>query len=130
MSVDTHIHALTLEQPLEIDDARRAARALAEQRRASEHEHERLTREAAEKGREYRHALARAFVTVEGRTAAEKEANARAAAADAEYAKYLAEGMVKVVVERLRGLEGERSQLKSLMEWSARMRLDENASTR
>jgi hypothetical protein len=32
--------------------------------------------------------------------------------------------MVKVTVERLRGLEGERSQLKSLVEWSAKLQLD------
>jgi hypothetical protein len=31
---------------------------------------------------------------------------------------------VKVCVERLRGLEGERSQLKSLTEWSMRLSID------
>jgi hypothetical protein len=33
--------------------------------------------------------------------------------------------MVKVQTERLRGLEGERSMLKSLTDWSSRLRIDE-----
>jgi hypothetical protein len=115
--------ALTLEQPLDIDDARRASRRLAELRRAAEEDHERFTREAAEKEREYRKAYSQAFVQATG-TAAEREAKAKAGASQEAYERDLAAGMVKVQVERLRGLEGERSQLKSLTEWSMRMRLD------
>lgn len=116
--------ALTLRQPLDVDDARAAARELATQRRAAEREHERLTQTAADSERAYRQAFAKAFVQAEG-TAAEREAKARSAAADEAYKRDLAAGMVKVLVERLRGLEGERSMLKSLVEWSARMRLDD-----
>jgi hypothetical protein len=115
--------ALTLEHPLDMDDARRASRRLAELRREAEDAHEQLTKEAAEAEREYRKAFAQAFVQAEG-TAAEREAIARAQSADAGYERDLAAGMVKVQAERLRGLEGERSQLKSLTEWSMRLAID------
>jgi hypothetical protein len=111
---------LIMEQPLDIDDARLAARRLADQRRAAEQDLERLTREASEKEAAYRKALAQAFVQTEG-TAAEREAKAKAAVADKSYERDLAAGMVKVQTERLRGLEGERSMLKSLVEWSMRI---------
>jgi hypothetical protein len=114
---------LTLEHPLDIDDARRASRRLAELRREAEDEHERLTKDAADKERAYRQAYATAFVQAEG-TAAEREAIARSESADEAYERDLAAGMVKVQVERLRGLEGERSQLKSLCEWSMRLSID------
>jgi hypothetical protein len=115
--------ALTLEQPLEIDDARRASRRLAELRREAEDEHARLTKDAAEKERLYRKAFSRAFVQATG-TAGEREAKAKAESADEAYERDLAAGMVKVQVERLRGLEGERSQLKSLTEWSMKLTID------
>jgi hypothetical protein len=115
--------ALTLEHPLDMDDARRASRRLAELRREAEDAHERLTQEAAEAEREYRKQYAQEFVAAEG-TAAEREAVARARSADKAYERDLAAGMVKVQAERLRGLEGERSMLKSLVEWSARLSID------
>lgn len=115
--------ALTLEQPLEIDDARRASRRLAGMRRDAEQAHEDYTKAAAEKERLYRKAYAEAFVRAEG-TAAEREAKAKADASQEAYERDLAAGMVKVCVERLRGLEGERSQLKSLTEWSMRLSID------
>ena len=68
--------------------------------------------------------FAQAFIQAEG-TAAEREAKAKAASADECYKRDLAAGMVKVQTERLRGLEGERSMLKSLVDWSARLRIDE-----
>lgn len=111
---------LMLEQPLDVDDARRAARRLAELRRDAENEHERLTIAAAEAERDYRKAYAQAFVGSEG-TASEREAQARAQASAEAYARDVAAGMVKVMAERLRGLEGERSMLKSLIEWSSRL---------
>lgn len=114
---------LTLEHPLDIDDARRASRRLAELRRDAEDAHERMTKDAAEAERNYRKAYSAAFVQATG-TAAEREAQAKAASADQAYARDLAAGMVKVQVERLRGLEGERSQLKSLTEWSMRLSID------
>jgi hypothetical protein len=115
--------ALTLEEPLEIDDARRASRRLAGMRRDAEQAHEDFTRQAAEKEQAYRKAFAQAFIQATG-TAAEREAVAKSEASQEAYERDLAAGMVKVCVERLRGLEGERSQLKSLTEWSMRLSID------
>jgi hypothetical protein len=116
--------ALHLEQPLEIDEARAAARAMATQRREAENTLQRLVDEAAVAEREYRKAYALAFVSTEG-TAAAREAEAKALSAEQCYARDVSAGMVKVQHERLRGLEGERSMLKSLTDWSSRLRLDE-----
>jgi hypothetical protein len=124
----TFIGPLVLDDPLEVDEGRKASHALAVQRRAAEKTLEELTDDAADKERLYRKRLAEAFVTAAGSTAAEREANARADASDASYERDLAAGMVRVQEQRLRGLEGERSQLKTLMDWSSRMRLDENRS--
>ena len=112
---------LLLEHPLEISEARRASHALAQQRRAAEADLDRLTREAAEKEREYRQTLAKSFLVAEGDTAAMREADAKSRASHAGYERDLAVGLVKACQERLRGLEGERSQLKTLSEWSAKM---------
>lgn len=109
---------LFIEQPLEISDARRAARRLAELRRDAEQQHERRIQEAAEAERDYRREMAKAFVGAEGGTAAQREALARAACADAAYLRDLSAGMVRAAQERLRGLEGERSMLKSLISLS------------
>lgn len=110
---------LTLEQPLDIDEARRASRRLAELRREVEDSHKASIEVAADNEAAYRKAYARAFIGAEG-TAAEREAIARSESADACRLRDVSAGMVKVFSERLRGLEGERSMLKSLIEWSAR----------
>lgn len=113
---------LDLQQPLDIDDARAASRRLAELRRAAEDALESQVEASAEAERTYRKALSRAHVEVAGEgTAAEREARARAAAADAAYDRDLSAGMVKVCIERLRGLEREGAALRSLIEWSQRM---------
>jgi hypothetical protein len=119
----TNPAALTLEDPLEIDDARIASRRLSVQRRAAEEQHEQLTQKAAEEERNYRKAFAKAFIQAEGIDAVSK-AKAEAETAEQAYKRDLAAGMVKVTVEQLRGLEGERSQLKSLIEWSMRLQID------
>jgi hypothetical protein len=112
---------LTMTDPLDIEDARVASRRLAEQRREAEQTHELAVEYAAAKERDYRKALAQAFVTVDGGTAAVREAQARASVADRSYERDVAAGMVRVAQERLRGLEGERSMLKSLLEMSIRV---------
>jgi hypothetical protein len=58
----TNPAALRLEQPLEIDDARRASRRLAELRREAEDSHETMTKEAAEAERVYRKKYAQEFI--------------------------------------------------------------------
>lgn len=112
---------LLLEQPLEISDARRASHVLAQQRRSAEERLEELAEQAAEAERFARKELARCFLIAEGNSAAQREAHARSLAADAFYQRDLAVGLVKAQHERLRGLEGERSQLKTICEWSAKM---------
>lgn len=116
--------ALHLERPLEIDEARLASRRMAEQRRAAEDELQHCVERAAETERLYRLAFSKSFIVAEG-TAAAREAEAKATSANECYARDLAAGMVRVQTERLRGLEGERSQLKSICEWSMRLRVDE-----
>ena len=116
----TNPSRLHLENPLDIDEARRAARRLAEQRRTAEDEHEKAVERAANAERDYRKRLAQAFIQADGATAAMREADARAKAADEAFERDLSAGMVKVCSERLRGLEGERSMLKSLIDWSSR----------
>lgn len=120
----TNPTALHLEQPLEIDEARAAARAMALQRREAEETLERLVGEAAQAESEYRKAFSEAFIAATG-TAGEREAKAKAASATHCYRRDVGTGMVKVQTERLRGLEGERSMLKSLVDWSSRLRMDE-----
>jgi hypothetical protein len=108
---------LHLEDPLEIDEARRAARRMSEVRRAAEHDHEQAVEKAADAEAAYRKAYSQAFIKATG-TAAEREAIAKADSAKECRERDITAGMVKVSVERLRGLEGERSMLKSLMDWS------------
>lgn len=116
--------ALHLEQPLEIDEARTAARAMAAQRREAENTLQRLVEEAAQAESDYRKAFSEAFIAAEG-TAAAREAEAKAKSAGECYRRDVTAGMVKVGLERLRGLEGERAMLRALIEWSSRLRLDE-----
>lgn len=110
-----------LAQPLSIDEAREASRAVALQRREAERNLEIAVEKAASTEREYRKVLATAHANHAGEgTAAQREAQARADAAHHAYERDLAAGMVKVCQERLRGLEGERSQLRAIMDLSAR----------
>lgn len=111
---------LHLAEPLGIDEARAASRALASQRRNAEQTLEDAVEHAASAEQKYRKAYARAIVTVEG-PAVVKEAQAKANAAAEAYERDLAIGMVKVAQERLRGLEGERSQLRALMDLSSKL---------
>jgi hypothetical protein len=120
----TNPAALNLEEPLEISEAREASRAAARQRRAAEDTLQQAVETAAQAERLYRLAFSKAFIAAEG-TAAAREAKAKAESADECYRRDVAAGMVRVQTERLRGLEGERSMLKSLVDWSARLRLDE-----
>lgn len=109
--------AYRLDEPLSMDEARKASRAAAENRRNAETNLEAAIREAADKERTYRRELSIAIVKAEG-TAAAREITARSDAADAAYDRDVAAGMVKVAEQRLRGLEGERAMLRQLIEWS------------
>ena len=120
----TNPSALTMEHPLDLDDARRAARRLAELRRDAEQHHENAIKEAAQAEADYRRAFARAIVSIEGRSAEEREALAREQTARESYDRDLKLGLAKAAQERLRGLKGKRSMLKSLIEFSARLQID------
>lgn len=112
---------LILEDPLDIDEARHASKVLAGQRRDAEKALDTLVTEAAQAEADYRKALAQAFVTAEGSSAAHREASARSSVSDKSYQRDVKQGLVKAQTERLRGLEGERSMLKSLIDWSSRI---------
>lgn len=116
--------ALTLEEPLDIDDARQAARAMGTARREARKDYEKRIKEAADKKREYRKAKALAYVTADGPDAHARKADVEKRAADAEFAMELAEGMVKVAAEKLEEIDGERASLHRLMEWSMRLGID------
>ena len=109
---------LTLTDPLSIDEGRLAAQAISRQRRGMEDMVEKSVEEAADAEANYRKAYAEAFIQAEG-TAAEREAIAKRDSAKEARERDIKAGMVKVMHERLRGLEGERSLLKSLLDWSA-----------
>lgn len=116
--------ALHLEEPLSLDEARAASRAMASQRRAAEETLQALVEDAAHKEHAYRKAYADAIVKADG-TAEARKALALAECAREAMDRDISAGMVRVQTERLRGLEGERSLLKSLVDWSSRLRLDE-----
>ena len=97
---------------------------MADQRRSAEEALQQQVQAAALAESDYRKAFSTAFIAAEG-TAAAREAEAKASSAAECYQRDLSAGMVKVCTERLRGLEGERSMLKSLIDWSSRLRLDE-----
>ena len=111
---------LSLTQPLDLDDAREAAREMSSQRRATEEMLKKQNLIAADAEANYRRAFADAFVRAEG-TAAEREAIARAVSSGAARDRDIQERLFKVFQERLRGLEGERAMLRQLMEWSSRL---------
>ena len=121
-------HGLELERPykaddpLDMKDGREAARKLARMRRDAEAEMRRRIDERATKEGTYRQTLAKAIVTAKadhGASVARELAHEDAAVKKALVDFRVAEGMVDAMKERLRGLEGERSMLKSLIDWSA-----------
>jgi hypothetical protein len=99
--------------------ARANARELAQARRRAEEDYKAQVEKAADAEAAYRKRFAAAFLAEEG-TMAEREQRARAATADLARDRDLQEGLSRACLERLRGLEGERSILRLLMEWSLR----------
>jgi len=126
----TNPSALTLSEPLDIDDARAASKVLARQRREAETALDRFVDESAQAEYTYRLRLAQEMIKAEG-TAAEREMVARAASAGEARKRDVTAGMVKAQMERLRGLEGERAMLRALIDWSMRLGIDgrENGGT-
>lgn len=108
--------------PLDLDDARKASRRCSELRRAAEAELRNAVEECGRKEGAYRQALAKEIVTKRQEhpaTVAVDLAKGEKNVNEALVAFRIAEGMVDAHKERLRTIEGERSQLKSLVDWSA-----------
>jgi flagellar biosynthesis/type III secretory pathway protein FliH len=113
---------LRMVQPLDVDDARRASKLQAELRRQKSAEREKAAGVAARLEGEYRKARAKAYAAARaaGKGAGEAEVTADGESADARVEWKLQEAVVRGLDEALACLDGERSQLKSLMDWSAR----------
>lgn len=108
--------------PLDMGDARKASRRASQMRRDAEALHRAAIKDAAEKEGTYRQALAKSIVTHKvnhGSTVAKELAHEDADVKKALVEYKIAEGMVQAWLQRLRTLEGERSMLKSLIDWSA-----------
>lgn len=114
--------------PLDMADAREASRRVSRMRRDAEQLHRRSVSERAEAERSYRElratAMLRLRVPKEGEKAPPATLLRELADGESEVAAALerlriAEGMVDAWRERLRSIEGERSMLKSLIDWSS-----------
>lgn len=110
------------EDPLDMDDARKASRRSSQLRRDAEADLRQAINDRAEKEGRYRKLLAKEIVRKRAEHAAtlavdlaKGEDDVRAAMIDFR----IAEGMVDAHKERLKTIEGDRSQLKSLIDWSA-----------
>lgn len=105
---------------MSVQEAKALAHQIAVSRREAEKVLEACVNEAATATHAYRKGFAEAIVKAEG-TQTVREAQAKAEAADLELKRDIARGMERVAQERLRGLEGERSILKTLMDWNSRL---------
>jgi hypothetical protein len=114
---------LILNDPLQIDEARKACQVIAQQRHGAREALERAVTVLAEKERLYRRARAVAYVENTGApSAGMRDALVDDATADARYARDVARGVVDAQVERLKEIDGQRASLHRLVDWS--MRLD------
>jgi len=113
---------LSLGDPLDLDDGRRAASALARQCRNGVDELDRAVRAHAEAEHAYRVAYALKLVELRGDAVpvglATELAKGEAKVAGLKFDRDLAKGMIDVARERLRQLDGERASLRQLLEWS------------
>jgi hypothetical protein len=121
--------------PLDMEDARRAARAFGEMRRWARRQLEDTIADLdkkhdalADAERAYRKARAEAYVQVDAKTAGERDAKVDADSAQKRYDRDLAEGLVKaqkerikLAEERLAEIDGERASFHRLVEWSMRV---------
>lgn len=124
-------HLLDIERPykqgdpLDMEDAREASRRSSVLRRQAEAELRAAVEDRAEKEGAYRKALAQKIVELRSECSA-TEAKERARGEEPVVSKMIefrvAEGMVDAHKERLKTIEGDRSQLKSLVDYSAGVR--------
>lgn len=110
------------QDPLDMDDAREAARRAAQLRRDAEAEYRRRIDVAAEAEATYRKLRSKAILAFKGdhgATVARDLADGDDKVAEALVEHLVSKGMVDAMKERLKTLEGERSMLKSLIDWSS-----------
>lgn len=110
------------QDPLDVDDARTAARRASRMRRDAEATLIDAIDERATKEGVYRETLAKRMVTEKvehGASSAREFAYGDPKVKKALTEFRIAEGMVDAAKERLKTLEGERSMLKSLIDWSS-----------
>ena len=113
------------DDPLDMDDARRAAHRMAQIRREREADYRTAIEDRAAKEAEYRKNLSLAIVRLRGEGVASSAAPEAARGDDTVKQSLIdfriAEGMVDAHKQRLQGVEGERSMLKSLIDYSAKV---------
>lgn len=116
-------------EPLDMDDARRAASALAQRRRDVEDDLKTQAGEVVRCENIYRKQVSIAMVQLRAggmaATVVKDHARAEKAVMDALVEWRAAEGVHESIDQRLRGLEGERAMLRMLTEWSAKINLQE-----
>lgn len=115
----------SLEQPLDYEDAREAARTFAEQRQAARQMLESAYAEQAQAEAEYRRAKARCRPKAEGDTAKARDEWVDSETATERQARDEAEFKVKLIRERLEEIDGTRASFHQLLSWSAKV--DPNA---
>lgn len=124
-------HLLSIERayaegdPLDMDDAREASRTSSRMRRAAEAELRQRVEEVGKAEGAYRELLAKEIVAAKadhGATAALDIAKGDAKVVKALIDFRVASGMVDAAKERLKTIEGDRSQLRGLIDFSAGVR--------
>lgn len=113
---------LNVQHALDVNDAREAGRNIVRFRNHALSQHHDFVKAAAEKEAAYHETRAKAIVELKaehGATAAPKLADGDKRVRDALIAWRIASGLVDASKERLRGIEGDRSTLKSIIDWSA-----------
>lgn len=115
--------SLTLEDPLQVDEARRACQVIAERRRAARKALGDAMDDLAEKERLYRRRRAVCYVeNVGAPSAGMRDSIVDDEAADQRYDRDLAKGLVEMQQELLKEIDAERASLHRLVDWS--MKLD------
>lgn len=113
---------LSLGDPLDLDDGRKAASMLARQCRASVDNLDQAVQRHAESEHSYRKAFAKKIVELRAdgvpATICLELAKGDQQVAQLKYDRDLAKGIIDVTRERLRQLDGERASLRQLLEWS------------
>lgn len=111
---------LVLEDPLQIDEARRACQEIARQRQSARENFERANATLAEKERDYRKARALRYVENTGApSAGMRDSLVDSETADERYERDVARGVVEAAQERLKEIDGQRASLHRLIDWSA-----------